>query len=59
MSVGHIIALVLLVAGVAVIVAASLGALCLSEPLDRLHYVTPVTSLGAPLVGVSLAVANG
>ncbi|HVM67017.1 MAG TPA: monovalent cation/H(+) antiporter subunit G, partial [Acidimicrobiales bacterium] len=27
--------------------------------LPRLHYLTPVTSFGGPLIGLSLAIANG
>jgi multisubunit Na+/H+ antiporter MnhG subunit len=50
---------VLLGAGVLVAVAAAVGALTMRDVLDRLHFLTPVTSLAAPLVGASLAVANG
>jgi multicomponent Na+:H+ antiporter subunit G len=45
--------------GIAVVVASSLLACVPNDPLDRLHYLTPVTSLGAPLIGVGLVAANG
>jgi Multisubunit Na+/H+ antiporter, MnhG subunit len=47
------------VAGVLVCILAALGALVVRDPLDRLHFVTPVTSLGTPLVGVGVAVQLG
>ncbi|HET6794484.1 MAG TPA: monovalent cation/H(+) antiporter subunit G [Acidimicrobiales bacterium] len=59
MGTAHVASLALLTAGVAVIVVSSLGAMAQKGALDRLHYVTPITSLGAPLVGLSLAVADG
>jgi multisubunit Na+/H+ antiporter MnhG subunit len=59
MSAGQVVSDVLLGAGVLVAVAAAVGALAVREVLDRLHYLTPVTSLAGPLVGASLAVANG
>lgn len=45
--------------GVAVIVAASLGALVAPGPFARLHPLTIVTSLGAPLVGLGTAALDG
>jgi multisubunit Na+/H+ antiporter MnhG subunit len=53
------VAAVLLAAGVLVVVASAVGALTRADVLDRVHFLTPVTSLGAPLVGAALAVANG
>ncbi|HEX7105769.1 MAG TPA: monovalent cation/H(+) antiporter subunit G [Acidothermaceae bacterium] len=50
---------VLLFIGVAVIVASSWAALWLRGVLVRLHYLSPVTTIGAPLIGVSLLLANG
>lgn len=57
---GHEIALALVALGTAVIVAASLGALRAGpSELVRVHYLTPITSLGAPLVGAGVCVAEG
>lgn len=50
---------VLLWAGIAVTVLACLGALTFRRVYLRLHYLTPMTSIGAPLVGLALAVDNG
>lgn len=50
---------VLLGAGVLVAVVSSLGALWMPSVRDRMHFLTPVTSLAGPLVGAALAVANG
>jgi multicomponent Na+:H+ antiporter subunit G len=58
-STGQVVSDVLLAVGVLVAVAAAVGALAVRDVLDRLHFLTPVTSLAAPLVGASLAVANG
>jgi multisubunit Na+/H+ antiporter MnhG subunit len=46
-------------AGVLVCVVASVGALVPRDILDRLHFLTPVTSVGVPLVGVGVAVDTG
>ncbi len=59
MTAARAASLVLLWAGVGVIVASSLAMLLFGDTLQRLHYLSPVTSLGAPLIGLSLAVANG
>lgn len=57
---GHDIALALVALGTAVIVAAALGVLAVgSDELTKLHFLTPVTSLGAPLVGAGVCVAQG
>ncbi|MGI5488313.1 monovalent cation/H(+) antiporter subunit G [Microtetraspora malaysiensis] len=45
--------------GVLVALASSVGALLTRDVLTRLHFVTPVTSLAAPLVGAGLAVDAG
>lgn len=50
---------VLVVAGVAVCVLSCLSLLLLPDTYDALHAVTPVTSLGAPLVLAGLAVHDG
>lgn len=49
----------LLWAGIAITVLSCLGALTFRRVYLRLHYLTPVTSIGAPLVGLALAVDNG
>lgn len=54
-----IVGQVLLGAGVLVAVASAIGALVVRDVLDRLHFLSPVTSLAAPLVGVAMAVENG
>jgi multicomponent Na+:H+ antiporter subunit G len=59
MSARHVLALVLVFAGVGVVVLASTGALLAPALQPRLHFVTPVTSLGAPLICAGLAVENG
>jgi multisubunit Na+/H+ antiporter MnhG subunit len=50
---------VLLAAGTLLTVIFSVGALVAPDFFSRQHYVTPITSLAAPLVGLALAVANG
>lgn len=50
---------VLLFAGVAVTVVSAWAALWLRGPLVRLHYLAPVTTVGAPLIGISVVVASG
>jgi multicomponent Na+:H+ antiporter subunit G len=55
----QILSYILLYLGVAIIVASSLSALWLRGVFVRLHFLSPVTSLGAPLIGISLAIANG
>jgi multisubunit Na+/H+ antiporter MnhG subunit len=56
---GHDVALALVGLGTAVTVAASLGALLMRSVFDRLHFLTPITSLGCPLVAAGLSVAQG
>jgi multisubunit Na+/H+ antiporter MnhG subunit len=51
--------LVLLWAGVAAVVLSCLGGLTLRRVYNRLHYLTPMTSIGAPLIGLALAIDNG
>jgi multicomponent Na+:H+ antiporter subunit G len=51
--------LALYVAGLAVMVASALGALVLRRVYSRLHFLTPMTSVGAPLIGLALAIQNG
>ena len=51
--------LALLWAGIAAVVLSGLGALTLRRVYNRLHYLTPMTSIGAPLIGLALAIGNG
>ena len=59
MGSGNVVSDVLLALGSGVIVASCLSALALRNVQERLHALSPVTSLGAPLVGLALAVYNG
>ena len=49
----------LVICGTVVIVASSLAALSAPTVYVRLHYTTPVTSVGVPLVAIGLSVADG
>jgi monovalent cation/proton antiporter MnhG/PhaG subunit len=55
----HDLMLALYAAGLAVVVLAPLAALRVRHVYNRLHFVTPMTSLGAPLIGLALAIQNG
>lgn len=59
MSATHVLALLLVWAGVAVGALGCIGVLALHDLADRLHYVAPVTSLAVPLVVASLALEAG
>lgn len=59
MNVLHAVAVTCFGAGVAVVVLSGLGALRVRRVEDRLHYLSPATALGAPLVGLGLVIANG
>jgi multicomponent Na+:H+ antiporter subunit G len=59
MSAAEAAVLVLLWAGIAVTVLSCLGALAFRRVYVRLHYLTPMTSIGAPLTGLALAIQNG
>lgn len=59
MSALHAAAVALFGLGVAVVVLTALGSLRVRRPEDRLHFVTPATALGTPLIGLGLALANG
>jgi multicomponent Na+:H+ antiporter subunit G len=50
---------VLLFTGVAVIALSAYAALVIRQLLARMHFLSPVTSLGAPLIGLALALQNG
>ena len=50
---------ILVAAGCAVVVVSTVAALFLSPVFDRLHALTAATTVGAPLVGLSVAVGQG
>jgi len=45
--------------GLAIVVLCALLALRLRRPMDRLHLLAPMTTLGAPLVALGLALRHG
>jgi monovalent cation/proton antiporter MnhG/PhaG subunit len=55
----HDIAVAMVVLGTAVVVASTLGALLARDVYHRLHFATPITSLGGPLIAIGLSVDNG
>jgi multicomponent Na+:H+ antiporter subunit G len=54
-----VIAWALLAAGTLVVIASAVGTVVTRDFYRRLHWLTPVTSVGAPLIGLALAIANG
>ena len=56
----HVVALTLVSLGCAVIVLAAIGAVVMPGGIfNRLHFLTPVTSAGLPLVVAGLCVESG
>jgi multisubunit Na+/H+ antiporter MnhG subunit len=56
----HAVGLALVALGTAVIVLAAVGAAMMPGGVfNRLHFLTPMTSLGLPLVAVGLCVDSG
>lgn len=56
----HDVALALVSLGTGVTVAACISALVMrSSAFDRLHFLTPITSIGCPLVAIGLCVEQG
>ncbi|MGH9086569.1 MAG: monovalent cation/H(+) antiporter subunit G [Acidimicrobiales bacterium] len=56
----HAVALALVALGTAVTAAAALGALAIGgDRLNRVHFLSPVTSVGGPLVCLGLSVQYG
>lgn len=53
------VAAVIAFAGVAVVVVAVAGMLRARGTLARLHFLTPVTTLGGPLIGIGLIIDIG
>jgi multisubunit Na+/H+ antiporter MnhG subunit len=49
----------LLAAGLAVVVLSCWAALALRRVYNRLHLLTPATSIGAPLIGIAAAISDG
>jgi multicomponent Na+:H+ antiporter subunit G len=50
---------ILAAAGCLITVTSAVGAMLVKDFYRRLHWLTPVTSLGGPLIGSALAIANG
>src|SRR4051812_3700537 len=59
MTTKHVISLIVVIAGCSVVGLAPLAAWVFRTPLDRLHFVPPITSLGVPLVAVGVAIDEG
>lgn len=56
----HVIALAFVGLGVAVAVASAIAALIAGvDHYNRLHFVTPITSLAGPLIAVGLCIQTG
>lgn len=57
---GHDVALALAALGTAIVVASAIGALVAGDDeLTRVHFLAPLSSLGVPLVGAGVCVAEG
>ena len=59
MSAAQLAVWVLLGLAAAVVVLSGIGLLGARDSIPRLHFVTPVTSVAAPLTGVAYAVDQG
>jgi multisubunit Na+/H+ antiporter MnhG subunit len=59
MSTREVVVAVLLAAAALVVALSALGLLAAPDMLPRLHFVTPVTSVAAPLTGVAYLVQQG
>jgi multisubunit Na+/H+ antiporter MnhG subunit len=59
MSWSSVLAVALFAAGIAVVLVSGAAALRFRRVYDRLHFLTPGTTLGAPLVGLALGIENG
>ena len=55
----HALAVALLWLGVGITVLATVRAVLARNAYNRLQYLTPITSLGGPLIGLSLAIETG
>lgn len=54
----HTVALVLLIAGIAVVLLSCIGILLVPGAYEKLHFAAPASSLGGLLVGLGLAVES-
>ncbi|MYW94186.1 monovalent cation/H(+) antiporter subunit G [Amycolatopsis rubida] len=54
-----VVAQVLVFAGVFAVLVSAVGMLRAKDLLARLHLLSPVTTLGAPLIGAGLVLVNG
>lgn len=59
MSALHVAAVSCFAVGVALVVLTTLASLRVRRPEDRLHFLTPATSVGTPLVCLGLGLENG
>ncbi|MFF7983188.1 cation:proton antiporter [Streptomyces sp. NPDC007901] len=59
MTVRHVCALVLLAAGTGVLLLSAVGLVALPGPFQRLHALTPASTVGVPLVALAMAVETG
>ncbi|MFD8810892.1 cation:proton antiporter [Streptomyces sp. NPDC059627] len=59
MTVRHVCALVLLVTGTEVLLLSAVGLVALPGPFQRLHALTPASTVGTPLVALAMAVETG
>lgn len=55
----HLLAQALYALGVLIVVASAVGAAAMRRTYNRLHFLTPATSLGGPLIGAALGISNG
>lgn len=55
----HNVALSFVGLGVAVAIASAVAAVVTSDSYDRLHFVTPITSVAGPLVAIGLCIQIG
>jgi multicomponent Na+:H+ antiporter subunit G len=55
----EVVVLVLLVLAALIVILSAVGLVAAPSTLPRLHFIAPVTSLAAPLVGVAYAVDQG
>ncbi len=59
MSAGHIVAIALLVVGCGAVLLSAVALVVVPDTYDRVHALTPASTIGAPCVTVALAIANG
>ena len=53
------VVVVLLVVGIALVVFSALGVLLVDGPFDRLHFLSPASTLGAPLICLAVMLDLG